>query len=146
MNDQSRKHDPQKVGVNFLINPNVRPGHDDRGVDPKTGLPLAASTEPFDVGSVVIKFNQPLRGVTMRDLLDAIVTVADHPIEYTLEDYGVVFAAKPETLGDQPVSLAQPAPHPSRAGASRPKQLRPTGSCRSRGPLAEEPDRFQQAA
>ena len=112
LNDQSRKHDPYKVGVNFLINPNARPVMMINGVDPKTGLPLAASTEQIDVSSVTIKFNQPLRGVTMRDLLDAIVTVADHPIEYTLEDYGVVFAAKPEMLGDQPVSLAQPAPTP----------------------------------
>ena len=112
LNDQSRKHDPQKVGVNFLINPNVRPVMVTGTVDPTTGLPRAASTEPIDMDTVVIKFNQPLRGVTMKDVLDAIVTVADHPIEYTLEDYGVVFAAKPEMLGDQPVSLAQPAPTP----------------------------------
>jgi hypothetical protein len=113
LNDQSRKLDPAKIGVNFLINPKPRPVALIGGLDPKSGLPLAAATEPFDLSSVVVKFNQPLRAVTMRELLDAIVTVADHPIEYTLEDYGVVFAAKPETLEGQPVVLATPEPAPA---------------------------------
>jgi len=63
---------------------------------------------------VVIKFSLPLRNVTMKDLLDAIVMVADHPVEYSLEDFGVVFAAKPETLGGEPVMLAPAGPSPER--------------------------------
>jgi beta-lactamase regulating signal transducer with metallopeptidase domain len=106
LNDQSMKRDPDKTGVNFLINPNFRPVALRGGIDPTTGLPLAAAPEQFDVGGVVIKFNMPLRNVTMKDVLDAIVTVADHPIDYTLEDYGVVFSAKPETLAGEPVAVA----------------------------------------
>jgi len=140
LNDQSFKRDPQKVGVNFLINPNSRPVMLIGGVDPKTGLPLAASTEPFDVGAVMIKFNMTLRSVTMRDLLDAIVTVADHPIEYSLEDYGVVFAAKPETLGDQPVSLARPATGPEPAPAPPFQSPFVPKLKKLSGPLAEEPE------
>ena len=44
----------------------------------------------------------------MKDVLDAIVMVADHPIEYTLEDYAVVFSAKPETVAGQPVISGPP--------------------------------------
>jgi beta-lactamase regulating signal transducer with metallopeptidase domain len=106
LNDQSMKRDPDKTGVNFLINPNFRPVALRGGIDPATGLPLAAAPEQFDVGAVVIKFNMPLRNVTMKDVLDAIVTVADHPIDYTLEDYGVVFSAEPETLAGEPVAVA----------------------------------------
>ena len=106
LNDQSMKRDPDKTGVNFLINPNFRPVALRGGIDPATGLPLAAAPEQFDVGGVMIKFNMPLRNVTMKDVLDAIVTVADHPIDYTLEDYGVVFSAKPETLAGEPVVVA----------------------------------------
>jgi beta-lactamase regulating signal transducer with metallopeptidase domain len=140
LNEQSFKRDPQKIGVNFLINPNARPVMLIGGTDPKTGLPLAAATEPFDVGGVTIKFNQPLRAVTMRDLLDAIVTVADHPIEYSLEDYGVVFAAKPETLGDQPVSLARPATAPEPAPAPPFQSTFVPGLKKLSGPLVEEPE------
>jgi beta-lactamase regulating signal transducer with metallopeptidase domain len=114
LNEQSIKRDPAKAGVNFLINPNFRPVALRGGVDPTTGLPLAAAPEQFDVASVVIKFSLPLRNVTMKDLLDAIVMVADHPVEYTLEDFGVVFAAKPETLGGEPVMLAPARPFPER--------------------------------
>jgi hypothetical protein len=116
LNDESLKRDPDKTGINFLINPNARPVALTGKVDPATGLPEAAATEFLDVGGVVIKFNQPLRNVAMKDLLDAIVMVADHPIEYTLEDYGVVFAAKRETLAGQPVVVAraqEPAPQQS---------------------------------
>ena len=119
LSDESIKRDPDKTGVNFLINPNVRPVALTGVIDPTTGLPLAAPTEQVDPGAVVVKFNLPLRNVTMKDVLDAIVTVADHPIQYTLEDYAVVFAAKPETVGDQPVTLARPGVVPEPAPAPR---------------------------
>src|ERR1035441_4389057 len=68
----------------------------------------------------IVKFNLPLRHVTMKDVLDAIVTVADHPIEYSLEDYAVVFSAKAETVGAQPVVVARPGPAPAPAQAFSP--------------------------
>ena len=125
LSDESVKRDPEKTGVNFLINPNFRPVSLTGAVDPATGLPLAAPAEQFDMSAVVVKFNLPLRNVTMKDVLDAIVTVADHPIEYTLEDYAVVFSAKPETVGGQPVILAHAAlvPQPARASGLKPAPL-----------------------
>lgn len=119
--DESAKRDPDRAGINFLINPNFRPVALTGAVDPATGLPLAVATQPFDVAGVIIKFNLPLRNVTMKDLLDAIVMVADQPIEYSLEDYAVVFSARPETVAGQPVVVAQPAmlPTPGQVCAPR---------------------------
>jgi beta-lactamase regulating signal transducer with metallopeptidase domain/LysM repeat protein len=97
LSEQSSKLDPSKIGVNFLFNPNAiatgyppTPG----AVDPATGLPLAPAMESVDISTVTINFNLPLRNVNMKDVLDAIVKVADHPIEYTVEDYAVVFSPK----------------------------------------------------
>jgi beta-lactamase regulating signal transducer with metallopeptidase domain len=123
LSDESVKRDPDKTGVNFLINPNFRPVAFTGREDPATGLPLAAAAEQFDVSAVNVKFNLPLRNVTMKDVLDAIVTVADHPIEYALEDYAVVFSAKPETVAGQPVILAHPGAVPEQADVSGPKPI-----------------------
>src|SRR5208282_5211873 len=38
-------------------------------------------------------FNLPLRNVDLKEVLDAVVRVADHPIQYSVEDYGVVISA-----------------------------------------------------
>ncbi|TMQ01732.1 MAG: hypothetical protein E6L09_02195 [Verrucomicrobia bacterium] len=47
------------------------------------------------MSSVIIRFNLPLRNVRLKDVLDAVVKVADKPIEYSVEDYGLVFSAAP---------------------------------------------------
>ncbi len=125
LSDESIKRDPEKNGVNFLINPNLRPVTPTAAVDPATGLPRAAATETFDMAEVIIKFNLPLRNITMKNLLDAIVTVADHPIEYKLEDYAVIFSAKPEPLAAQSVVVPLPAMLPG--AVQRPRHLAGSG-------------------
>lgn len=99
VSEESRKHDPEKKGINFLLKPSVAWAQQPPGVDPTTGLPVAAPVEAVDAGATTIKFNLPLRHISMKDLLDAIVKVADRPIEYSLEDYGVVFGVRPEGAG-----------------------------------------------
>jgi hypothetical protein len=95
LNQESMQRDPEKIGVNFLINPNPPPGAAAVAVDPATGLPTAAaSAENVDVSSILIKFNLPLHHVTMKNVLDAVVEVADHPIEYSIKDYAVVFSRR----------------------------------------------------
>jgi beta-lactamase regulating signal transducer with metallopeptidase domain len=94
LSEESRKRDPEKKGINFLINPN-NPTYVSQSalVDPATGLPLPATiNEPVDVSEITIKFNLSLRNVSMQDLLKAIVKVADQPIQFSLEEYGVVFS------------------------------------------------------
>jgi hypothetical protein len=113
LRDESRKHDHDKKGINFLINPNapaMAPMGAGGPVDPATGLPMAlAAAEAVDLSGVTIKFNMPLRDVTMKDVLDAIVKVADKPIEYSLEDYAVVFSLRPDFVA-QPTPYAPHAP------------------------------------
>ncbi|HXT42063.1 MAG TPA: M56 family metallopeptidase, partial [Candidatus Angelobacter sp.] len=95
LNDESRKRDPEKRGLNFLINPNVAPIAGETTIDPTTGQPVQLpSPEPLDMNSVVVRINLPLRDVRLKDVLDAVVKVADKPIEYSIEEYGVVFSQK----------------------------------------------------
>src|SRR5205814_4528549 len=87
--------DPEKHGFNFLINPNGMPGGAIQTIDPNTGQPTSLPpTEPLDMSSVIIRFNLPLRNVRLKDVLDAVVKVADKPIEYSIEDYGLVFSQR----------------------------------------------------
>jgi hypothetical protein len=99
LSDQSQKRDPEKKGINFLLNPNQPQGQANlsTSIDPATGLPIAGPVESVDISSVIVKFNIPLRHVTMADVLDAIVRVADHPIQYALEDYAVIFSLRADS-------------------------------------------------
>jgi general secretion pathway protein D len=102
LNDESKKRDPERRGINFIVNPNSdlggaalttgAPG----AIDPATGLPIpaAAPAEAVDVGATSVKLLPPLNDVRMADVLDAIVKVADKKIKYTIEDYAVVFSLK----------------------------------------------------
>ncbi|MGO8925860.1 MAG: M56 family metallopeptidase [Limisphaerales bacterium] len=121
LSDEALKRDPDKTGVNFLINPNIPSVARMGAVDPFTGLPPAAPAEQLDLASVNVKFNLPLCNVTMKDVLDAIVVVADHPIEYSLEDYAVVFSAKSQGVASNPDNSARPDLVPE-----LPQPLRPT--------------------
>ncbi len=107
LRDETKKRDPDKKGVNFMINPNVAPGAAPTAgaVDPATGQPVAApaASESVDVNSIAVRIIPPLNDIRLVDVLDAIVKVADHPIKYTIEDYGVVFSA----AGAEPVRPPQ---------------------------------------
>ena len=100
-----KARDPEKKGINFFINNNVvtsaaaAPAAGPGGattIDPNTGLPSssnpAATAEAVDIGSYLVKLD--MDDVRLADVLDAIVLVADHPIKYSILDYGVVFSAK----------------------------------------------------
>jgi hypothetical protein len=121
LSEKARLRDPDKKGINFLINPNGdtsiatatggngnpggSPGANGFGnpgavqIDPTTGLPInqnvaAGGGEQVDLNTVVIKINPALSDVRLADALDAICEVADHPIKYSIEDYAIVFSAK----------------------------------------------------
>src|SRR5262249_14198595 len=79
--------------------PPIRPGAPGAApaIDPATGLPVAAApttTEGQDVNSVTITINPALVDIRLADLLDAIVTVYNHPIKYSILDYAIVFSLK----------------------------------------------------
>lgn len=88
---QIRELDPEKKGVNFLINPNAAPG---ATIDPATGQPVTASAaDGPDINSAMIQLE--VQNVTAEQVLDAIVMVSDQPIKYSLQDFGVVFYPQP---------------------------------------------------
>jgi hypothetical protein len=87
LQEEVRKRDPEKKGINFVITPNG-----DTASAPQ-GEP-AVPVEPLDMNSITIRINPPLNDVRLVDVLDAVVKVADHSIKYSIEDYGVVFTPK----------------------------------------------------
>ena len=125
LSEQSRLRDPERKGINFLINSNPdqsgqavaapqgaagglpggfgAPGAAAPAIDPATGLPqanpapAAGGGEAVDVGSYIIKIPN-LSDVRLADVLDAIKLVSDHPIKYSIQDFAIVFSAQgPET-------------------------------------------------
>ena len=85
--DQSRMRDPEKKGINFVITPNG-------DTTPAPSGEQAAPAEAVDMNAISIRIVPALNDVRLVDVLDAVVKVADHPIKYTVEDYGVVFTPK----------------------------------------------------
>jgi len=94
LDDEARKRDVDKLGVNFLLNANIDPVTSAPAIDPGTGLPAAPAADQADLGATTIKIMPPLRGITLRDALDAVTKVADRPIKYSVEDYAIVFSLK----------------------------------------------------
>jgi hypothetical protein len=98
LREEAKKRDPEKKGINFLMNQNLDPGE----VTPapavvlgENGLPMPAPPpEQVDPGSISIRISPPLNDVRLVDVLDAVVKVADRPIKYSIEDYGVVFSPR----------------------------------------------------
>lgn len=99
LDQQARLRDPEKEGINFIINPNVdkpSPVAAAGAIDPNTGLPLpAAPTQPdVDLNNVIIRLESPLRNIKLIHLLEAVANVADHPIKFSVEEYAVEFSQR----------------------------------------------------
>ncbi len=92
---QVTRLDPDHAGINFLINSRTTPLADQ--IAPATGLPVTNAPAAFDVGAVPIQMN--LTNVRVADVLDAIVLVAGRPLKYSIQDFAVVFSAKPPDTG-----------------------------------------------
>jgi tetratricopeptide (TPR) repeat protein len=81
LSEEAAKRDPEKRGINFMINPNA----DTAGasapaaplLDPVTGAPLPAASpaETPDINAVQIKINPALTDLRLKEVLDAIVKV-----------------------------------------------------------------------
>ncbi len=82
--EKSQELDPQHKGIQFLISP--------RGSAPAAAASNASSNE-LAIDDLAIRFTLPLRNVSLRDLLDAIVQVSPLPMEYSIQPYAIVFSA-----------------------------------------------------
>jgi hypothetical protein len=91
---ETRQHDPDREGINFVLNRMTPPAT----FDPATGQPIVANPptpmEDVALGKVVISLDPGLRKVRLIDVLEAIVKSSDHPIKYSLLDYGIEFSFK----------------------------------------------------
>jgi type II secretory pathway component GspD/PulD (secretin) len=127
LSDESKRRDPDKRGINFIISPNADtanaapaplagggagfngafggPGSTAAAYgqaptyDPNTGQMITAApvaAEPVDMSGISIKINPPLSDVSLHDVLDIIVKVADRPIKYSVENYGILFTLRPQ--------------------------------------------------
>ena len=96
INKDAKARDPEKRGLNFIINSGIDPVPPPApGVDPTTGLPLPpVAVGQDDISSTIIKLVPALSGLTLHQVLDAIVKVADRPIKYSIEDYAIVFSLR----------------------------------------------------
>lgn len=98
LRDEAKKRDPEKKGINFLINQNLDPGEITAAPAPMLGpdgnpVPVPPQ-EQVDVNAISIKISPALTDVRLVDVLDAVVKVADRPIKYSVQDYGVVFSPR----------------------------------------------------
>lgn len=90
---ESLKRDPDKSGLNFLLAPNIDLPAPAPTLDPQGNpIPAPAGDSAPILGDVVINIPTPLKGLTISEMLDAIVRVADRPIKYSVEDYAIIFS------------------------------------------------------
>jgi hypothetical protein len=90
LSDEALKQDPDKTGINFIISVTPTQNSPQASADPGSGQ--AVSAEAVDLASVNIRLYLPIRNVRLKDILEVLVKVADRPLKYTVEDYGVVFS------------------------------------------------------
>ena len=95
LNDEAKKRDPEKKGLNFLID--VNSGQTTGGnINPATGQ--ETPVEQVDLSAAIVKIDPPIRDLTLRQVLDVVSRMADKPITYSIENNGVVFLVKPKSI------------------------------------------------
>jgi tetratricopeptide (TPR) repeat protein len=92
--DRARSLDPEREGIKLFLNPNADDGTG-RAVD-AAGLPVKP---PTDLAAIRITLRNPLKDLTLEQVLNFLVRIADGKIKYSIEDYGIVIANNPETGG-----------------------------------------------
>src|SRR5437667_1204086 len=96
LSEEATKRDPDKEGINFLINPNVVAAAAQTQIDPNTGQPITLpAPEVVDMNQVIVRIVPPLKNVRLADVLDAVTKVADKPIRYSIEEFAIIFSQKP---------------------------------------------------
>jgi beta-lactamase regulating signal transducer with metallopeptidase domain/transcriptional/translational regulatory protein YebC/TACO1 len=76
LSEDVKNHDPEKAGINFILNPEAPP------------------VGALDIRSIAIKIDPALTDVRLADLLDIIVKAAGRPIKYSITDNGIIFSLR----------------------------------------------------
>ena len=102
LNEETRQSDPEKNGINFVINPTMESAAiittpaaiGLTPIDPATGLPVKPSnTQSADIASIAVKI-PAMTDIRLANALDVIVKAAKTPIKYSIMDYGIAFSPK----------------------------------------------------
>ena len=109
------RHDSGGKGLNFIIN--------SRLVD-------SVQSWPIDVEKVLINISPPLKNLSLAQVLDVITKAADQPIQFSVEEYGVVFFQKSAKTGAVDVRIRKPRSHTSRRWGKIPTRKNPALSLR----------------
>ncbi|HWN94095.1 MAG TPA: M56 family metallopeptidase [Methylomirabilota bacterium] len=75
ISDEARRRDVEKTGINFFLTPQA-------GRRPEA--------EVVDINSVTIRVGMLLRQITLEQALRIVVEAAERPIQFSVEDYGVL--------------------------------------------------------
>jgi Flp pilus assembly secretin CpaC len=99
LSEETRKRDPEKRGINFLVAQNAPNAYNSGysfipALDTNRQSELAPPPAQPEVADTKIKISPPLTDIRLADVLDAIVKVADRPIKYAIEDYAIVFSLR----------------------------------------------------
>src|SRR6185503_17959781 len=90
--------DPDKKGINIIVSQTADPpaAGATPAIDPATGLPVAGAGAgaEADITATTVKIGPELNDVTLGQVLDIIVKVADRPIKFSIEDYRILFSLR----------------------------------------------------
>jgi beta-lactamase regulating signal transducer with metallopeptidase domain len=102
LGNEFRRRDPDGRGVNLIISKaSSQNTTGATAIDPLTGLTIEPEKTELDPEDFKVKFDPPIRDVTLGQFLDAIVMVAQPPaqpppstarLRYSVEDYAIVFS------------------------------------------------------
>jgi hypothetical protein len=88
--DDAKQFDPEKKGLNFLINDVNRTALTAApAVDPN-GNPMPAA-QPVPLSETLVHLSLPLKGLTLREALDAICKTSEGGAGFAVEEYAVAF-------------------------------------------------------
>ena len=88
--DDAKQLDPEKKGLNFLINDVNRTALTAApAVDPN-GNPMPAA-QPVPLSETLVHLSLPLKGLTLREALDAICKTSEGGAGFAVEEYAVAF-------------------------------------------------------
>ena len=90
--DDAKQFDPEKKGLNFLINDVNRTALTATAtpaLDPN-GNPMPAA-QPVPLSETLVHLSLPLKGLTLREALDAICKTSEGGAGFTVEEYAVAF-------------------------------------------------------
>jgi Zn-dependent protease with chaperone function len=100
LQDESRRRDPQKEGIRFMIASSIDvTDYEDDPADSTGRPPPTRPTTRLEIGEPRITINPPMSDVRMIDVLNAVVRSAGEHVEFVVGQSAVVFRPK---LPEQP--------------------------------------------